>query len=65
MNSGILFGLVHLCILKFSFRGLEGVRISNLDDILIIPDSYYIQLDVPYHCYYIVIHVVSSEMSRE
>ena len=57
--------MIPTIILKFSFRGLEGVRISILDDTLIIPDSYYIQLDVPYHCYHIVIHVVSSEMSRE
>jgi hypothetical protein len=57
--------MIPTIILKFSFRGLEGVRISILDDALIIPDSYYIQLDVPYYCYHIVIHVVSSEMSRD
>ena len=57
--------MIPTIILKFSFRGLEGVRISILDDAHIIPDSYYIQLDVPYYCYHIVIRVVSSEMSRD
>ena len=56
--------MIRTSILKFSFRGLNGVRISNHDDTLIIPDSY-IQLDVLYHCYHIVIHVVSSAMSGE